>query len=83
MANQTGSVTEAEAAEAAASAAAERSVAKTVGKPLGAVAGLLGFGLAIAAFGSGDHARAVAWLTLGAFGFAMMAVGRDAAGSAA
>lgn len=82
MAKQAGPMSEAEKAEAGASQAAERSVARTVGRPLGAIAGVLGFGLAIAAFGGGAHAAAVAWLSLGAFGFAMMAVGNAAADSA-
>ena len=83
MAKQAGPMSEAEKAEEAASEAVERGVAKTIGRPLGAIAGVLGFGMAIASFGSGAHAAAVGWLTLGAFGFAMMAVGNSAADSAA
>ena len=65
--------------EAQASAAATRSVAATVGRPLGLILGILGFGLGLGAFGSGSFTAAVGWLSLGALGFAMAAVGRDAA----
>ncbi len=83
MAKRVGSVSDEEAVESAASLAAERTVARTIGRPVGVLAGVLGFGLGLAALGSGDHAAAVGWLTLGSFGFAMLAVGSDAAGPAA
>jgi multidrug transporter EmrE-like cation transporter len=77
-------MSEEEKAEAAASAAMERSVARTIGRPLGGLLGVVGFGLAIACLGFGveAHAAAVGWATLGAFGFAMMAVGNAAVDSA-
>ena len=84
MAKQAGPMTEDEKAEAAASQAVERSVARALGRPLGGLLGVVGFGLAVACFGFGTdaHAAAVGWATLGAFGFAMMAVGNSAADSA-
>jgi hypothetical protein len=63
--------------EEAASRAAERAVASTVGRPLGLVAAVLGFGLGLAALGSGQFTAAVGWLTLGSWGLAAAAVGRE------
>ena len=83
MAKQAGQMSDEPTSDELASSAVERGVAKTIGRPLGALAGVLGFGMAIASFGSGEHAAGVGWLTLGAFGFAMMAVGNAAADSAA
>ena len=65
--------------EEAASRAVEAAVARSLGRPLGLVAGVLGFGLGLAALGSGQFMAAIGWLSLGSWGLAAAAVGRDAA----
>lgn len=77
MAKQSSAATE-PTAEDGAARAFERLVASRVGRFVGLVLGILGFGLGLAALGTGAFVASVGWLGLGSLGFAMAAVGREA-----